>query len=82
MTGAITGLGAHKVTKIQSEHWKYLESEILEILGSSLGAHFTQSNNLVGDKVETLARSLVVQDYKLKASMHEREYVQKAQGKV
>lgn len=41
------GLGAHKVTKIQSEYWKYLELEILELFGSTLGVHFTQSNNLV-----------------------------------
>lgn len=74
MTDAITGRGAHKVTKIQSELWKYLESQILELLGSSIGAHFIQSNDLVGNKVETLARSLVAQGYKLKASMRESKF--------
>lgn len=68
MPGAITDLGAHKVSHQDSVR----ALEILRIGNSRPAwkepqAHFTQSNNLVGDKGDTLARSLWF-NYKLKAS--------------
>lgn len=56
MPGATVALGANKVTRIQSEHLKHLESETLELLGNGLVANSTQSHTLGGDKTHSLAK--------------------------